>query len=264
MCRFIVFWGEKPIKLSYWISEAENSLLKQSERDISQRPNPDGWGFAYQNNGKTQVIKNTDPAYLDSSFRPAADRLYGEMLFAHIRRRSQGPVLMENTHPFVHENWMFMHNGNIPNIEKYKNAMSTRLPSHEAIKTHGTTDSEFLFRYFLHWFRSSKRCDVYCVLNIVSNIIRQLVELTDPEDQKQLALNFMLTNGEFLLGFRRNRTLYYTQVDTGMVISSEPVDKTFHWNEIPENHFVISNAPGDIQLMAYEIEFSRREANLVE
>ena len=56
----------------------------------------------------------------------------------------------------------------------------------------------------------------------------------------------------------------FTQVDTGMVISSEPVDKTFHWNEIPENHFVISNAPGDIQLMAYEIEFSRREANLVE
>lgn len=264
MCRLLVYKGHEPIKLSYWLIDAENSLLRQSEKDITNRPNPDGWGLVYRYKGKLGVVKNIKPAYLDKTFLPAAQTITGDTLFAHIRRRSHGPVLMENTHPFVHENkWIFMHNGNIPNFERCRNALSKNLPSSAIIQTQGTTDSEFLFKYFLYHFERSQNCNVYCVLNIIYDIISQLVSVTRPEAQPELALNFMLTAGDFVIGFRRNRSLFYTQMENGLLIASEPIDENARWNEVPEDHFVICDRPGEIKLVSYHVELSRKALEMV-
>ncbi len=263
MCRFLVYWGEKPVQFSHWLVEAENSLVKQSECDVSNRPNPDGWGLVGRRDNKFTVVKNTEPAYQDQKFITEASKLHGDLLFAHIRRRSQGPVLMENTHPFVYKNWIFMHNGNIPDFEQCKLELNNHLPRNMNIKTEGSTDSEYLFKYFLHWFENSKKCDVYCILNIIYNIIHKIVKTTPAEKQELLALNFVFTDGKYLIGFRRNRSLFYTQPEDGLLISSEPVDKEYNWNEIPENHFILCHNPHEIKIAAYDIELSRREMGFV-
>lgn len=257
MCRFVVFWGQKPVRLAHWLIEAENSLLSQSKSDCSNRPNPDGWGLAFRKGEKIVVEKNIVPAFEDNQFVEESRKLKTDLLFAHIRRRSQGPVLIENTHPFVHKNWMFMHNGNIPHLPRLKVQMSKSLPEKDAIQTHGTTDSEFLFRYFHYWFQRGNQCDVYCALNIINDIIRRIIEYTPPQDQKMLALNFMVTNGEYLLGFRRNRSLYYAHLENGVMVSSERLDQQCQWNEIPDNHYVVGAKPGQIKLVAYDIELKK-------
>ncbi len=258
MCRFFVYWGEKPSRLSNLLLTENNCLLEQSRKDVSDRPNPDGWGFAYRKGEELILEKNTIPAFQDKEFASAARKIQSDLLFAHVRRKSQGIISMENTHPFVYNRWIFMHNGNIPGFENYKEQLSRKLPPDSFITTEGTTDSEFLFKYFVYWFRQLKKCDIYCVLNLIYSIIHELVDVTDESTRSELALNFMLTNGEFVLGFRKNRTLFYRCTGKAVMISSEVIGSPDHWNEIPENHFIIATAPDKVQLAAYNIELKKQ------
>jgi len=262
MCRFLAFWGTNPVPLAHLLIESENCLLKQSKKDESRRPNPDGWGFAYRDGSSLKLIKRAMPAFKDEMFIKEARKIYSDLLFAHVRRKSYGEVRFENTHPFVHKNWIFMHNGNIPDLHSFKTKLIKKLPKEIAIETKGTTDSEFLFKYFLKFFELNNNCDLYCVLNIIYNIIRQLVQMVKPEDQHLLALNFVLTNSEYIIGFRRNRTLYYYQTNKNTIIASEKVTNQPGWNEVPENHFIVCIRPGEVKLAAFDIiELKNMEFN---
>jgi glutamine amidotransferase len=226
--------------------------------DISNRPNPDGWGFAYRKEQKFVIKKNAQPAFKDADYKDIANGINTDLVFAHVRRKSQGSISVENTHPFTYHNWVFMHNGNIPSFENYKTHLGVKLPQQDAIATLGTTDSEFLFRYFIYWFEKTDSCDVECVLNLISSIIFELTGFIDQSILEQMALNFMLSNGEFIIGFRKNRTLFYRQGENELIISSEKLDTTSCWNEIPENHFIIAKSPSQIQLVAYDIELDKQ------
>lgn len=253
MCRFLVYWGDKTVSVTDWILQADNCLLNQSISDISNRPNADGWGFAYRVGEKFIMEKSPQSAFKDITYKNKAAQISTDLLFAHVRRKSQGSISLQNTHPFIYKKWVFMHNGNIPNFEYYKEKLRLMFMQTADIDTLGTTDSEFLFRYFIHWFEKSENCDVQCVLNLISSIIVELIKITKDNIDGELALNFMLTNGEFLIGFRRNRTLYYTTTDDGVLITSEEIDKNLSWTEVPENHFIIASNPSQVELCAYDV-----------
>ncbi len=258
MCRFLAYWGEKPAEQYYWLVEAKNSLLRQSEKDNSQRPNPDGWGFAYRLGNEIILNKNPLPAFSDKKFVPEARKLQTDLLFAHVRRKSYGTVCLENTHPFLCDNWIFMHNGNIPNLDRFKRKLVRFLPDVQKVQTSGTTDSEFLFKYFLHWFQKNKNCDIYCVMNIIFTIIQKVIKMTEPEDRDALALNFMLTNGDYLIGYRQNRSMHYIQREKEIIIASEPLDEKHCWNEIPDKHFLICTRPDEVKLAALDVVVSKQ------
>jgi len=259
MCRFLVYWGKRPQNLSRWILDEENSLFKQSQNDCTNRPNPHGWGFAYQNGKEIKLIKNAKPAFEDQEYFPIAKEIHSNLLFAHVRRKSQGVVSYENTHPFVQDRWMFMHNGNVPDFNQSKTEILNNLPKDCKIQTLGSTDSEFLFNYFLCRMKRDQMSSLEDALNIIYTIICQLVEMTPMDEQNQLALNFMLTNGDFLIGFRRNRTLYYRITENDTIISSEKLDSMNHWNEVPENHFIIASKPGQVELASKDISLTKLE-----
>jgi len=253
MCRFIVYWGNKTVSVGDWILETDNCLLHQSISDISNRPNADGWGFAYRVGHKFILEKSPQPAFQDTNYKNKAARITTDLLFAHVRRKSQGVISLQNTHPFIHNGWVFMHNGNIPNFEIYKEKLRIKFLQNTDFDTLGTTDSEFLFRYFIHWFEKSENCDACCVLNLISSIIQELIEITKNDMDEELALNFMLTNGQFMIGFRRNRTLYYSLLKEGVLISSEQIDKNLTWTEVPENNFIVASSPSNVQVYAYDL-----------
>jgi predicted glutamine amidotransferase len=253
MCRFLVYWGDKTIPVSDWILQTENCLLNQSICDISNRPNADGWGFAYRVGDEFIMEKSPQPAFKDENYKNKAAQITTDLLFAHVRRKSQGMISLQNTHPFIHQKWVFMHNGNIPNFEFYKEKLRLKFLQESDIDTLGTTDSEFLFRYFIHWFEKSENCDVQCILNLISTIIVELIDITKDNMDGELALNFMLTNGEFLLGFRKNRTLHYAKLDDGVLITSEAIDNNLSWTEVPENHFIVATSPSEVKVCAYDV-----------
>ncbi len=252
MCRFFAYWGTESRNLNYWLVEAENSLLQQSRNDESNRPNPDGWGFAFRNNGQIYLVKKVVPAYEDEDFIISAQELRGEMAFAHVRRKSQGDTKVHNTHPFLHEEWLFMHNGNIPNFPRCKQELTQLLHGNDQIFTKGATDSEFLFKYFIYWFRKKKSCDADCILSIINEILVHIIAITPQKDFPQLALNFLLSNGHYLIGFRLHRGLYFLQEKDAVYIASEPIDRAHHWKEVPENHFLICQSPTQLELKSRE------------
>ncbi len=259
MCRFFVYWGNEERNLYYWLVEAENSLLKQSRNDESNRPNPDGWGFAFRRGEKIELVKKTVPAFEDEDFIKAARQMKGELAFAHVRRKSQGETKVHNTHPFLHEEWMFMHNGNIPNFPSCKRELTRLLHGSDRILTKGATDSEFLFKYFIYWFQKKASCNSNCILEIIHEIIERIIGITTPEEFPQLALNFMLTNGKYLIGYRLHRGLYITREDGALYVASEPIDTRHHWEEIPENHFLICQSPTHIRTIPREALVQNRQ-----
>jgi len=108
-------------------------------------PHSDGWGVAFYEGPDANLIRESTPAadsVLMSTLR--GYKLASEIVIAHIRRASFGPVELRNTHPFRRELagrvHTFAHNGDLPGIEnRYPLARpGANLPV-------GTTDSEHAF-----------------------------------------------------------------------------------------------------------------------
>jgi predicted glutamine amidotransferase len=78
-----------------------------------------------------------------------------------------------------------------------------------------------------------------------------------------LALNFVLTDGNYLIGFRRNRSLHYGFVEGGTLVASESLSHEIKWHEVPENHFIVCTKPGEVRLAAYDLELRKTELQAI-
>lgn len=119
----------------------EGFRLRGGETDHHQ----DGWGIAFFEGVGCRMF--LDPA--PSAKSPVADlvRRYpirSTNVIAHIRKATQGGVVLENTHPFMRElwgrYWIFAHNGNLEDF-----APELAGPFQPV----GSTDSERAFCYLL-------------------------------------------------------------------------------------------------------------------
>ena len=108
-------------------------------------PHVDGWGIAFYEGPDANLIRESTSAadsVLMSTLR--GYRVASEIVIAHIRRASFGPVELRNTHPFRREIGgrvhTFAHNGDLPGIDKRYSLDQTgfTLPV-------GDTDSEYAF-----------------------------------------------------------------------------------------------------------------------
>jgi predicted glutamine amidotransferase len=109
MCRlFGMTAGWRPLRATFWLLEAPDSLAEQSRR------NPDGYGIAtYEADGSPRVDQRPAAAYEDESFAREAKERESPTFVAHVRYASTGAVTLENTHPFEQERRVFAHNGYI-------------------------------------------------------------------------------------------------------------------------------------------------------
>ena len=158
----------------------------------------DGWGIAFFE-GDSQV----DGAGHGKGLRhfvdhlPACESPVAELIrrypiksrnvIAHIRKATQGPVALENCHPFVRElwgrYWVFAHNGNLVDF-------APRL--HGSFKPVGSTDSELAFCWIMQELAKS-HADLPSVQEL-SITLRELAA----EAAKHGTFNFLLSNGQAL------------------------------------------------------------------
>jgi predicted glutamine amidotransferase len=136
MCRlFGMSGGREPVRATFWLLEAPDSLAQQSRRE------PDGTGLgAFDANGKPEVFKQPIAAYEDQAFAREAREITARTFVAHVRYASTGAVSPENTHPFEQRGRLFAHNGVIGQPERIEPELGDAAP---LVK--GETDSE---RYF--------------------------------------------------------------------------------------------------------------------
>ena len=159
----------------------------------------DGWGIAFFEGRGVRVFLDPQP----SSISPVAElvRHYpirSLNIIAHIRKATQGPVGLENTHPFMRElwgrYWIFAHNGNLADFAPALNG--SFLPV-------GETDSERAFCHLLQTLRQRfgdappQRARLHQALRDYAMQV-----------SRHGPFNFMLSNGDCLFAHRSTELHY--------------------------------------------------------
>jgi predicted glutamine amidotransferase len=136
MCRlFGMSGGDHPVRATFWLLEAPDSLARQSRRE------PDGTGLGWFGaDGRPHLSKQPLAAYEDQEFARRARELESTVFLAHIRYATTGGLDVANTHPFEQRGRLFAHNGVILELER----LERELGDDRALVT-GDTDSERLF-----------------------------------------------------------------------------------------------------------------------
>jgi len=118
----------------------------------------DGWGGAWQGsaNEPPELFNSVKRAIDDSNFvNNSKKKSKGGII--HIRWATTGfPVVVENTHPFINQNWTFAHNGSIADSSKLRSLLSPERLS----QLKGDTDSELYFQLILQHLENSGRIEV--------------------------------------------------------------------------------------------------------
>jgi glutamine amidotransferase len=95
-----------------------NSIVMQSlhARESTIPTNGDGFGLGWyvpSISVEPALFMSISPAWNDRNLLHLTAKIKSPCFFAHVRAASSGGVANYNCHPFIHEQWMLMHNGRI-------------------------------------------------------------------------------------------------------------------------------------------------------
>lgn len=212
MCRLFGFRSVIPSQVHQSLVSAENALMVQSQR------HPDGWGVAYYVANTPHVIKSARGAVDDHLFRHVSGIVASETVVAHVRKATQGQLSILNSHPFQFGNWVFAHNGNIPNFEELRPALLDRVCPTKRKYLLGNTDSELIFHMMLS--NLGRMGDIHrnsfpvgATVEAMRQTIDDVHEVSGlscyrPEDE--MYLSFILTNGESLIAHQGGKELRFS------------------------------------------------------
>ena len=136
MCRlFGLTSGTVPVRATFWLLDAPDSLEAQSHR------NADGSGIGFfDSDGAPVLDKQPEPAFSDEEFIREARQAEAATFVAHVRWASAGGLTVQNTHPFTMQGRIMAHNGGFGELPR----LEEQLGSYASLVL-GDTDSE---RYF--------------------------------------------------------------------------------------------------------------------
>lgn len=198
MCRMLGIVVSEPTDFRLCLHEAPRSLCSLS------REHPHGWGVAVHDSRKATWAIDKQPACAgeDSRFTDVAAGSKGDSLIAHVRKRTVGPVALENTHPFHRGRWVFAHNGTINDVD----ALRIRTSTPHLAQTAGSTDSEAFFAYLLTRLDDAGGAETAGPSQVAVALAGAVHEvLAQPSFG---ACNFLLSNGAELYALRHGRTLW--------------------------------------------------------
>jgi predicted glutamine amidotransferase len=136
MCRlFGLTSGTVPVRATFWLLDAPDSLEAQSHR------NADGSGIGFFDSGGAPVLdKQPEPAFRDKEFVREARQAESATFVAHVRWASTGGRTVQNTHPFTMHGRIMAHNGGFGELPR----LEEQLGSYASLVL-GDTDSERFF-----------------------------------------------------------------------------------------------------------------------
>ncbi len=226
MCRLLGVVASESTEFRFSLAEAPRSLSFLSSE------HPHGWGLAVHRRGEgwrhhRHAVRAGDCPL----FQRVAASAQGEVLVAHIRKRTVGPVGPLNTHPFRRGRWVFAHNGTIDDVGWLERETS----SARASEIEGETDSERFFAWVLTRLDEASVTEGAAVER-VDEVLRRCVGRA--LDQPRLgAANFLLSCGENMWAFRKGRTLHvleraWTKRRQAVLVASEATTAG-PWREVP-------------------------------
>lgn len=153
MCRWLAYVGS-PVTLDTVLTRPDHSLIDQSHfARRSQLPglgavptNGDGFGVAWHGRGgRIGRYRSVRPAWNDTNLQQLAPQIASGCFLAHVRAAIGGTVAVTNTHPFVHDGWMFVHNGEIGGFAAVRRDLMLEVDPALFPAFEGSTDTEVCF-----------------------------------------------------------------------------------------------------------------------
>ena len=151
MCRWMAYSGS-PIALEEMLYKPKHSLIDQSmsSKSLETPTNGDGFGIGWYGRRKEPAVYHSiRPAWNDYNLRDLAAEIETPIFLAHVRAATLATVQETNCHPFRYGPWLFMHNGEIFEIEKFRRELLFAVDSKYFTNILGTTDSEIMFHLAL-------------------------------------------------------------------------------------------------------------------
>ena len=226
MCRFVAYLGE-PVFLDEIVCRPTHSLLHQSLQAERAKTTTNGDGFGigwYGDRGEPGVYREVMPAWSDENLLSLARTLRSRLFFAHVRAATGTAIARQNSHPFRHGKWLFMHNGQIGGYAQVRRTLEARLPDGLYGARKGATDSELLF--LLAMARVEQGLAIQDAMRATLDDTAALMHAAGIADP--LRFSAALTDGEHLHVFRwasddKPPTLYLQQGESGSLVASEPL-----------------------------------------
>lgn len=225
MCELFGASAAHPQELDRWLEPFR-------ARGGASADNPDGWGIAAWTAGSLQLEKAPESGARSERLADLARRLRAEIVIAHVRKARLPPVPgLRNTHPFAHaccdRQWVFAHNGMVPDII---GAKSPRL----ICEPRGETDSEHAFCHLLAEIAGCYEGPEQH--NWLKRLARHAGSITALGK-----FNFLLSDGAYLIAYGHDRLHYLespADCNALTLIATEPIT-TERWRPF---------APGELRV----------------
>ncbi len=252
MCRWLAYSGP-PLQLGALLTRPDHSLIDQSRhaRQNVETTNGDGFGVGWFGLDSTPgLYRNTHPAWNDANFRHLAAHVRSGLFLSHVRAATGTPVQETNCHPFSHDNWLFQHNGSIPDFHRLKRRLQFDVDPALFPSIAGTTDSETLFYLALSF---GLQDDPPAALARTMGHVEKA--RAEAGIDRPVTFSACVTDGRRLWSVRyssdaQSRTQYHSRhiralrdvdgsydplPEGAVIVVSEPLDElSEHWEPVPE------------------------------
>ncbi|MFN3497576.1 MAG: class II glutamine amidotransferase [Pannonibacter indicus] len=167
---------------------------------------------------------------------------------ATISPGATGATSRDNCHPFAHDRWAFMHNGNIGDFARIRREMEMLINEDFYALRRGTTDSELFFLLLLtNGLEQNPRAALDLTLSQVLDIAARRTT-----GEKPIRLTCVFTEGTELFAFRyaddaAAPTLYISECldHGGRAFASEPLEGACaRWRPVEQGHLYRLSATG--------------------
>jgi glutamine amidotransferase len=234
-------------------------FLKQSHQNKKHTPgidnqrdhihHVDGFGFAWLAKDKWKIYKSPKDYLHDDQIMKLADRIPKKLVIGHLRKKIYGKPSIENTHPFIYENQIFLHNGFIKDFPKHQEKIKGQIHPEYLNHIEGESDSEVLFYLFLSIKddlakkNSTKKLLNRAIRELFERFERWGIELTAniiyANENHILITRFLCYNKKEYAQEQHPPSLYLHQqiAPGGILITSEPILSNFQL--IPENNIIV-------------------------
>ncbi|RCK32678.1 glutamine amidotransferase [Thalassospira xiamenensis] len=239
MCRWLSYIGD-PVYLEKLVFEPRHSLVEQSlHAEQAKTPtNGDGFGIGWYDERKTPgLYREILPAWNDPNLRSLAHHIRSGMFFAHVRASTGTETSRTNCHPFAHENYLFMHNGQIGDYPLVRRVLEAMIDDEFYATRHGTTDSELIFCLMLTF---GLRTDPHRAIRKTIEVVER--EMKDRGATAPFRFTACLSNGESVCAIRhasddKPPSLYWRKRGDHVIVVSEPLDtESDSWIAVAPNH----------------------------
>ncbi|MDG3086540.1 class II glutamine amidotransferase [Vibrio hannami] len=235
MCRWLAYQGEA-IYMDELVYEPEHSLVNQSldARKAVTRVNADGFGLGWYTERDTPgQFHEVLPAWNDQNLLALTHHIKSRRFMAHVRSSTGTQVSRSNCHPFIHNNWMFLHNGQIGGFESIRFKLERKLSEPIYLLKKGSTDSELIFLLMLQ--NGLEVEPIEAIRKTISDINELMCEkpITDP-----FKASICISNGDEFWVVRYSSdnqppTVFVARQANNLIFASEPLDKRCCWESIP-------------------------------